>query len=222
MMRKWTFRYSLAAVIAAILIISIAMIANPSLLPKTSAKTSFAVLLTDPPNVPAGTTVLNLTYSDIALHLTHSDGTSEWISVGASGTVNSFSLVNMSQTIAATTIPAGSTVDKVQFTIASVDALINGTTYNVTTLSNTLVLSVANSQINQTLSGVLVDFNPTLVEIQSVDGNGNLVNSYVLVPSATATLVSRLATTTPWSPARPVMPQWPRPASTSACARSTS
>ena len=70
--------------------------------------------------------------------------------------------------------------------------MINGTIYDVTTLSDTLVMTVANSQVNQMLSGVLVDFNPTLVEIQSLDSNGNTVNSYVLVPSATATIVTSL------------------------------
>ena len=163
MTRKWTTKYGLAAVLTAMLIISIVLFTNQSILPKqVSAESSFAVMLTDPPNVPAGTTVLNITYSDISLYITYANGTSDWVSVGSSGTVDSFALVNMSQTIASTTIPNNSSVDKIQFTIANVDAVINGTTYNVTTLSNTLVVSVANSQINQTLSGVLVDFNPTL------------------------------------------------------------
>ena len=192
MMRKWTTRYSLAAVLTAILIISVAMFVNPNVIPQASAKSTFTVMLTDPPNVPAGTTVLNLTYSDISLHVAYTDGTAAWISVQGSGTINSFSLVNMSQTLASTTIPTGSAVDKIQFTIVNVDAVINGTTYNVTTLSNTLVLSVANSKVNQTLSGVLVDFNPTLLQIQSVDTNGNPVDYYVLMPSATATVVNSI------------------------------
>jgi hypothetical protein len=192
MMRKWTTRYSLAAVILAVVVISISLFANPSFVQNASAKSSFAVLLTDPPTVPAGTTQLNLTYSDISLHVTYADNTTEWLSVGTSGTINSFALVNMSQTIASTTIPTGSTVDKIQFTLANVEALINGTTYNVSTLSNTLVLSVGNSRINQTLSGVLIDFNPTLLQIQSSDADGNPVAYYVLVPSATASIVNSL------------------------------
>jgi hypothetical protein len=98
----------------------------------------------------------------------------------------------MTQTIASTNIPTGSTVDKIQFSLANVQAVINGTTYNVSTLSNTLVLSVANCRINQTLSGVLIDFNPTLLQIQSADANGNPVAYYVLVPSATASIVNSL------------------------------
>lgn len=193
MTRKWTTKYGLAAVLTAVLIISVAMFANPNIIPKqVSAKTSFAVMLTDPPTVPAGTTVLNITYSDIALHVTYVNGTSTWISLGGSGTINSFALVNMTQTIASTTIPTNTTIDKIQFTITGASAEINDQTYNVTILSNTLVLDVVNSQVNQTLSGVLIDFNPTLVQIQSTDANGNLVNYYVLVPSATAVVVNGL------------------------------
>jgi len=151
------------------------------------------VMLTDPPTVPAGTTMLNLTYSNVTLHAVYPDGSSGWLSVNASGTVDLFSLVNMSQTIASTSIPSGSTVDQIQFTIASVDATVNGTVYTVTPLSSTLVMPIANSKVNKTLSGVLVDFNPTLVLIQGTNSTGSVVDYYVLVPSATATVVTSLS-----------------------------
>jgi len=192
MSRKWTLKYGSAAVLVAIIVIAAALVANPITLDQTSAA-PFLVMLTDPPNVPAGTTVLNLTYTDISLHVTYPNGTALWLPVNASGTVNLFSLVNMSQTIASTTVPSSSLVDKIQFTIADVDAVVNGAMYNVTALSDTLVVSVANSQVNQTLSGVLVDFNPTLVQIQATDANGTLVYYYVLVPSATAMIISDLS-----------------------------
>jgi hypothetical protein len=192
MPRKWIAKYGLAAVVAAVLIIAVALFANPNFVSDVAGKASFAVLLTDPPNVPAGTTQLNITYSDLSLHVTYDNGTAEWLSVESSGTVNSFALVNMTQTIASTTIPFNSTVDKIQFTISNVKAEINGTDYDVTTLSNTLVLQVANSQVNQSLSGVLIDLNPTLVQIQAVDSDGNPVSYYVLVPSATAVVVNNL------------------------------
>lgn len=190
---KWTLKYGTAAVLTAIAIISVALLANPAMLPTpTYAKASFTVMLTDPPTVPAGTTVLNLTYSNILLHVTYPNDTVEWLPVNASGTVNIFSLVNMSQTLASITLPVNSAVDKLQFTIVDVEALINGATYNVTALSNTLVINVADGHINQTLSGVLVDFNPTLVQIQATDANGTLVDYYVLVPSATAVVIKDL------------------------------
>lgn len=196
MSKKWTLKYGIAAVLVAIVVIAAILFVNPmsSLTPgPASAGASFLVMLTDPPTVPTGTTVLNLTYSDVSLHVAYSNGTSAWLPVNASGTVNLFSLVNVSQTIASTIVPTGSKVDKIQFTIAGVEAEVNGTLYTVTALSNTLVISVANSQVNETLSGVLVDFNPTLVQIQATDSDGNLVNYYVLVPSATATVVTSLS-----------------------------
>jgi hypothetical protein len=204
MYRRWTFKYSLAAVIVAIAIIGMSVFANLTnttpVVPAgptvptapTVEEATFAVLLTDPPTVPAGTTQLNLTYTDVLLHVIYPNGTAEWLPVGASGTVNLFSLVNMTETIATTTVPINSTVDKVQFTIADVTAEINAQTYNVTSLSDTFVVKVANGAVNNTLSGVLIDFNPTLVQIQASDENDTTVYYYVLVPSANAIIVNDL------------------------------
>lgn len=190
---RWTLRYGSAAVITAAIIITAALFANQITHNQTSALASFSVMLTDPPTVPAGTTILELTYSDVSLHVTYPNGTAIWLSFNASGTVNLFSLVNMSKTIASTTIDIGSTVDKIQFTIADVDAVVNGVMHNVTALSDAIVISIKNSRVNETLSGVLIDFNPTLVQIQATDANGTLVCYYVLVPSATATIISNLS-----------------------------
>ena len=198
MSRKWTFKYGTSAVIAAIAVIALAMFAQTATnLPTNQTQTEFStaqilVMLTDPPTVPAGTTQLNLTYSNVALHIDYKNGTTEWLPLNVSGTENLFSLINMSKTIASTTVPTNSSVDKIQFSIVDVKAEVNGTDYNVTALSDTLVMNVSNSQVNQTLSGVLIDFNPTLVQIQATDVNGTIVNYYVLVPSATASIVGDL------------------------------
>jgi hypothetical protein len=192
MSTKWKIKYSTAAILTAVAIISIALIANPTMLPQTVSAASFTVMLTDPPNVPDGTTLLDLNYSDVSLHVTYPNGTIEWLPVGSSGNVNLLSLINMTETIASTTIPVGSAIDKIQFTIADVETVVKGELYNVTALSNTLVVNVANGNVNQALSGVLIDFNPTLVQIKAADANGALVHYYVLVPSATATVVDNL------------------------------
>jgi len=193
---KWTLKYGLAAILVAVVVIAAVLVANPlsSLAPgQKSPAGSFLVMLTDPPTVPAGTHTLNLTYSNVTLHVIYPDGTSGWLSVNAAGTVDLLLLQNMSKTIASASIPIGSTVDKIAFTIVSVDANFSGTVYPVTALSNTLVISIANSKVNESLSGVLVDFNPTLVMIQATDATGNTVNYFVLVPSATATIVTSLS-----------------------------
>jgi hypothetical protein len=194
---KWKLNYGLAAVVAAIVVIGVALVTNPILINPSVPDpiftgSSFLVMLTDPPTVPNGTSLLNLTYTDMAFHIIYPNSTSEWVSINVSGTVNLLSLVNMSQTLAATTIPTGSNVDKIQFTIKEVTAVINGEIQDVTVLSNNILMTISNSNINQTLSGVLIDFNPTLVEIQSEDVEGNAVNYYVLVPSAAARIISNL------------------------------
>jgi hypothetical protein len=195
MSEKWTLKYGLAAMLVAVIVIAAVLFVNPLSYLVASQKStpgSFLVMLTDPPTVPANTTVLNLTYSKIMLYLLYTNGTSEWLNFSVSGTVDLLKLENMSETIASTQIPINSTVEKIQFTITSVDATINGTVYAVTPLSSTIVMSVANSKVNETFSGVLVDFNPTLVMIQAAESNGTSVDYFVLVPSATATIVTSL------------------------------
>ncbi len=192
MYRRWPFKYTAAAVIAAILIIAASFLTSPFPSIPTASAANFAVLLTDPPTVPAGTTQLNLTYSGFALHVFYPDESAAWLPVEASGTVNLFSLINVTKTIATTTIPVGTKLDRVQFTISNVTAEVKGTAYNVTTLADTFVVNVLNGEVNQTLSGVLVDFNPTLVQIQASDENGTKIDYYVLVPSASAMIVRDL------------------------------
>src|SRR5512137_1256359 len=121
--KKVAVKYGATAVIVAIVIIVTTIFANPLLSPLFSRqlgpKTTFLVMLTDPPTVPTGTTQLNLTYSGISLHVTYLDGTNSWIPVQAMGKVNLLSLLNMSQTIASIVLPTGSIVDKIRFGISS-------------------------------------------------------------------------------------------------------
>ncbi len=193
MYRKWTFKYATFAVLLAVAIIAVSLLALPQGPIQPVQGSTVAILLTDPPTVPEGTTQLNLTYSDFALHVTYPDETSEWVPVTATGTVNLFSLINVTKTIATTTLPINSTLDKVQFTIKNVTAVVNSETYNVTALSDTFVVNVNNGKFNQTLSGVIIDFNPTLVQIQAFDENGTALQYYVLVPSANAVVVNDLS-----------------------------
>lgn len=192
--RKELLKYVLAAVILATLVIAGVVFFFPVLTPTTPVEAqpvNFVVMLTDPPTVPAGTTMLNLSYSEISIHVTYPSNTTQWLNVTGNGTVNAFSLINVTQTIANITLPNGTIVDKIQFTISQIQAQINGTVYPVTALSNLLTVSIANSQrLNQTQSGVLLDLNPTLVQIQATNAEGGTDSYYVLVPGATAVYVN--------------------------------
>ena len=201
MAARQSFKYGVVAVVVAVAIILAAIATSPAT-PQTGtspvgATTSasqqlttqpgdFVVLLTDPPDVPPGTTQLNLTYSAISLLVSFPNGTSNWIPVQASGTVDLLSLVNVTQTLGSVSIPTNSTVSKIQFTISSVSAVVNGRAFSVTTLSNQLIVSIANAGKTKSLSGVLLDLRPSLVQIQATNSTGGAVAYYILVPSATA------------------------------------
>jgi Domain of unknown function (DUF4382) len=152
--------------------------------------TNFAVMLTDPPTVPRGTTELNVTYSSIQLHVVASDGTSNWVAAQESGRVNLLSLVNVTQTIASLSLPTGSTIDKLQLTLSSVTANVSRVVYPVTLLSDQLLIPIKSTKLNGTSTGALIDLRPTLLEINATNSTGGLVKYFVLSPSASAVVSS--------------------------------
>jgi len=205
MAARKSMQYGVGAAALALAIIALALVANPFLASTIQSGTqnksstqshqagNFLVLLTDPPNVPQGTTQLNMTYTSLSLHVTYANGSTKWVPVSDSSTVNLLALVNVSQTIGSANIPVGSTVNTIQFTISSVSAKINGQTLPVTTLSNQLVVPIKGGQVlNQTRSAALLDLTPTLVQIRATNSTGGAVSYYVLVPSATAIIKSNV------------------------------
>ena len=188
---KKSLKYSAAAVVMALAIIGTTLYVNTTTAP-VKGQTNFLVMLTDPPDVPRGTTQLNVTYSGIQLHVIYSDGTSNWVAAQESGRVNLISLVNVTQTIANFNLPTGSTVDKLQFAISSAKTKINGEDYPVTILSEQLLVSIRKTKLNGTRMGALIDLRPTLVEIKAMNSTGGVISYYVLVPSATAIVKSNV------------------------------
>lgn len=194
-----SFKYGAIAAVVAVVLIAAAVATAPTVFPtgsgspsqqQTSSPGNLAVLLTDPPNVPSGTTQLNLTYSAITLLVAFPNGSSKWVPVKASGTVNLLTLVNVTQTLGTVSIPINSTVSKIEFTIASVKAVVDGQVVSVTTLSSQLLVSIANAGKAGSNSGVLLDLRPTLVQIRATNTTGGSISYYVLVPSATAIIKS--------------------------------
>lgn len=152
---------------------------------------SYALLLTDPPYSPAGTEHLNFTYSGTAVQTTSPNGTTSWIHAKSSGTVDLMSLVNVTQTVAITVVPAGSVVHAVQITVTGVKAEINGSVQTVSIISNNITISVSHQSAvglnGQTGSGAVVDLTPSLTQVQVVNASsGSRSSAYVFVPSGVA------------------------------------
>jgi len=183
--KSLTLKYGVVAVILALAVIGTSLHVNPM---TANAQTNFAVMLTDPPNVPDGTTKLEVTYSNIQLHVIYQDGTSGWVPAQDSGTVDLLTLVDVSQTIANVKLPTKSAVDKLQFTISSAEATIDGEVQSVNILSDLLVVNIKRTVLNGTGAGAMIDLRPSLLRIRAVDPDGNPISYYVLVPSATAVI----------------------------------
>ncbi len=189
--KSQALKYGLAAVLVALAIIGTSLYTNTLLNPvgqsTQGGQTNFLVMLTDPPTVPRGTTMLNVTYSSIQVHVVSSGGSSNWIASQESGRVNLLSLVNVSQTIASVSLPTGSTVDKLQFKLSSAEANVSGVVYPVTLLSDQLLINIK-SRLNGTKTAALIDLRPTLLEINATNSTGGSVKYFVLSPSATAVI----------------------------------
>jgi len=119
---------------------------------------SFAVALTDPPSVPAGTSALFLNYSRVEL-ITNSSP----YFANVSGSVNLLLLVNVSKIIATFSLPKNVSVNQIRLFVSSVTIEINGSKYSVFVPSSVLKIPVANvSLVNGTI-GALVDLRPHVV-----------------------------------------------------------
>ena len=94
-----------------------------------------------------------------------------------SATVDLLKLQNISQTIASSNIPNGSTIYSVSFTVSSMTIEINGVSYPVTlaTGGNTLLVTLVNPTALSGTNAVLLDLNPTIISTPS---------GYQMIPSS--------------------------------------
>jgi hypothetical protein len=147
--------------------------------------------LTDPPTVPVGASSLNLTYSAITL-LASEPGQNGQVTTtavtvtpsGGSATVDLLRLENISQTIASTSLPSGSTIYSATFTVSSISITINGTTSAVSlaTGGSSFVVSLTSGTILSGTNAVLLDLNPTVVDTPS---------GYEMIPSSVGIILTQ-------------------------------
>jgi hypothetical protein len=196
-----TLKFGVAAVVLAALIVAAVYVAAPNVLPSGKTTTSqasgsgttqtgsstYLVMLTDPPSVPAGTAWLNVTYAGLTLDVTLHGGASQQVASSASGTIDLMDLVNVSQTLASVSVPTGSVVHSLQLTITSAKIDVNNTVYTIPSAASRLSVSVASSVAAPPgFSGAIVDLSPTVVPVTIIAQNGSASTGFVFVPSAVA------------------------------------
>lgn len=167
--------------------------------PSAIAQSPVAIMVTDPPTTPAGTTALNLTYSGFTIMYFDSNTTGmNHVSITQTGTLNLEKLVNYSQVIGIQQLPVGAIIKSVALNVTSVSIMINGTVYPVTSLGNTLKISVPSAKItSNSNSGVLVDIHALVKALPAVSSSGQITTYFVFIPNAVAVFNPSITKVTP-------------------------
>ncbi len=124
-----------------------------------------SIMLTDPPSVPANVTAVYLDYSNLGVHA-YGFGDAGWVWTGTAGTIETMSLVNLSQTISAGTVPSGN-YNAVAFLVSSAKILYNGVNYTATLNGGRLVATIPGGlEVNSTVpAGALIDLSPVVLNV---------------------------------------------------------
>jgi len=202
-MNKSKIAYTIVGLIILIALVYVVIVSTkPAVTYATTtispAVSGYSVLLqlTDPPEVPNGTQSLNITYSNVYVHITGPNAT-RWVSANTSGKLDLLTIVNISKTIGSVVIPKNTTIDMMKFNITSASISINNTAYPVALPNSTVLVHIA-GRVNAS-STLLADLSPTVVTI--VTNSSTPV--FVMVPSVKAVIIpgiSQSAKSTGYSP----------------------
>jgi Domain of unknown function (DUF4382) len=126
-----------------------------------------SILLTDPPSVPDGVSAIYINYTDIAIHVT-GFGDSGWVTTGGQGSIETFGLVNLSQTISTGSVPAGR-YNLVRFTISAATVEYQGKNYSANVYSGKLTVPIVGGlAVNASHpAAAVVDIHPTVLNLGS-------------------------------------------------------
>ena len=194
--KKTTLQYTVVAIIVSLGIIAASFLyIGVPLSTGTSTNSSsgsqggqlapLAIRLTDPPQVPSLTTSLNLTYSSLDLLVGEPTGTQGQLDTksvtvtptGGSATIDLLQLQNVSQTIAVASLPNGSVLYSVTFTVTGISIDVNNTVSTVSLATGGTSFEVTIAHPSEFSSGdfALLQLNPVVV---------NTPSGYQLIPSS--------------------------------------
>lgn len=130
----------------------------------TASPGDFAVMATDPPIVASGVTAATATYDSLAIHSSGSSNSSGWTQLNGSGTIDLTSSANVSQTLAAAKVEAG-TYDMVRMGIQSVSVTYQGKVYEAAVASSNITSHLqSTAQVNSSQSTeALVDLRTFVI-----------------------------------------------------------
>lgn len=196
---KMNRSFILPAVLALVLslaIITVATLMSIPILQTTTTSTSatssssgqsgpqgtLSILLTDPPNAPAGVTKVYVTYSNLQVHVSEAGNQSGWTQVKQQGTIELMGTVNISQTISSAKVPSGD-YNLIRFNISSAQVTFNGKNYTGFVPSAELTVPIIHGiEVNASKpSATIINITPTVVNIGS-----DSTPEFIVRPVATA------------------------------------
>lgn len=149
-----------------------------------SATGTLAVLMTDPPTVPYGTTHVYATYSSMRIHLSNAGNSTGWQKINSSGQLDLMSIVNVTQTIALVDIQSG-TFNAIEFNITSAIITYEGENYSAYLIYQDHLLFVpivgGITIVAGQTSAAVIDLTPTVLLLGD-PGNA----SFAFIPEAHA------------------------------------
>ncbi len=149
-----------------------------------SGSGTLAVLMTDPPTVPDGVTAVYINYSDVEVHVANAGNQTGWTDLQTSGSIDLMSIVNESQTIAATNITSGK-FNGLRFNVTSAVVTFEGVNYTADLVyqEHTLYVWIPGGIVisNGQTTGAMIDLSPTVLLL------GNTTDpTFAFIPAATA------------------------------------
>ena len=173
------------AVVIVVLVIAVVLVYHSGVISKITSSTGTAavpIAMTDPAEVPANTTSLDIAYSSFKILYFTANGSANFENVSSSGSVNLLSLIDTSQVLASANLPANSIIKSIEFAVVSANITINGTTYPVKVPSPIVTANVpANFNKINSSSSLILDFTPAVITVYTANST-----EYVLVPSILA------------------------------------
>jgi hypothetical protein len=148
---------------------------------------TLAVLLTDPPTIPANVSAVYVQYGEVEAHIADAGNQTGWYDLTGSGEINLLSVVNVSETIANQSLPQGK-FNGLRFNITSILVTYEGqneTGLMVSGHSTSYVWIPGGIMVNALeTSTAMIDYTPTVVLA------GNVTNpTFVFIPAAIAYVI---------------------------------
>jgi len=123
----------------------------------------------DPPNVPAGTTHIYISYSDIEARTTDQSSNYVWFTIAKAGSIDLMSVVNIGLTLGSAQVSSG-IFDQARFDITNATITFAGNNYTASVPLNQILVPLSNGGAlvkPNSSAGFVIDVTPTVLALNN-------------------------------------------------------